>query len=363
MRRPGAIALASAGVLLALGSPVLSLGLTPASSSLLPTSSQARHVDEAIKRNFANSPALPIAAVVKEPLNHAPAVFAYGQEAGLVSGYPEAMHVIYVEHSTFVVSIPPRGDPFGTANERLVRRLRAIRAPFPVAVGGITGWYMDQLSSIGSHLPLALAIIALTMFATIFAMTGSAVLPIKTFIMNLLTLSATTGVLVLAFQDNGLGGVLDFHGNGGIEPSNLVLLFTVAFALASDYGVFLLGRIKEAHDAGLPNRAAIALGLERTGRLVTGAALLFCVAVGALVSSSILSVKELGFGAAVAVAIDASIVRALLVPSLMVLLGDWNWWAPAWLRRVHDRIGIREHGAGYRAGGAEPVGSSSSPAS
>jgi uncharacterized membrane protein YdfJ with MMPL/SSD domain len=194
-------------------------------------------------------------------------------------------------------------------------------------------------------------------------MTGSAVLPIKTFVMNLLTLSATTGVLVLAFQDNGLAGVFDFHGNGGIEPSNLVLLFTVAFALASDYGVFLLGRIKEAHDAGLENRAAVALGLERTGRLVTGAALLFCVAVGALVSSSILSVKELGFGAAVAVAIDASIVRALLVPSLMALLGDWNWWAPSWLRRLHDRVGVREHGGEYRGGAAEPVGSPSSPGS
>ncbi len=132
---------------------------------------------------------------------------------------------------------------------------------------------------------------------------------------------------MLAFQDDGLGGVLDFRGNGGLEPSNLVLLLTAAFALASDYGVFLLGRIKEAHDSGLPNRAAIALGLQRTGRLITAAALLFCVAVGALVSSSILSIKELGFGAALAVAIDASIVRALLVPSLMALLGDWNWWA------------------------------------
>jgi uncharacterized membrane protein YdfJ with MMPL/SSD domain len=358
MRRPGAIALASGALLLALGSPVLSLGLTPASSSLLPTSSQARQVDEAIKRNFANNPALPIAAVIKTPLNNGASVVEYSDEAGKVSGESSAVRVIYIEHSTWVVSVPPRGDAFGTANERLVRRLRGIRTALPVAVGGITGWYMDQLSSISSHLPLALVIVALTMFATIFAMTGSAVLPIKTFVMNLLTLSATTGVLVLAFQDDGLGGLFDFRGNGGLEPSNLVLLFTVAFALASDYGVFLLARIKEGHDAGLANRAAIALGMQRTGRLITAAALLLCVATGALVSSSILSVKELGFGAAIAVAIDASLVRALLVPSLMALLGKWNWWAPGWLRRVHDRIGVREVAApAYPARGAEPVGS------
>jgi RND superfamily putative drug exporter len=179
------------------------------------------------------------------------------------------------------------------------------------------------------------------MFSALFAMTGSVVLPLKALLMNMLTLSAAAGALVLAFQDGRLGGLLDFRGNGGLEPSNLVLLLTIAFALSTDYGVFLLARIKEARDAGLPNREAIALGLERTGRLVTAAALLFCVAVGALVTSQILSIKELGFGAALAVAIDASIVRALLVPSLMALLGDWNWWAPRWMRRLR--------GAGRRA--------------
>jgi uncharacterized membrane protein YdfJ with MMPL/SSD domain len=358
MRRPGAIALATGALLLALGSPVLQLGLTPASSSLLPTSSEARQVDETIKHDFAGNPALPIATVIRAPTSEAAGVIAAARQIAVASGEPEQVRLLYLRRSTWVVAVPPRGDPFSTANEGLVRRLRTVRSPLPIAVGGITAWFTDQLSSLSSHLPLALVIIALTMFATIFAMTGSAVLPIKTFLMNLLTLSATTGVLVLAFQDNGLGGLFDFHGNGGLEPSNLVLLFTVAFALSSDYGVFLLARIKEAHDAGLPNRAAIALGMQRTGRLITAAALLFCVATGALVSSSILSIKELGFGAAIAVAIDASIVRALLVPSLMALLGKWNWWAPAWLRRVHDRIGVREVGAtGYPTRGAEPAGS------
>jgi putative drug exporter of the RND superfamily len=342
MRRPGVIALATSALLLALAAPAFQLGLTPASSSLLPTSSEPRQVDEALERGFGANPALPIAVVVQAPPNEVPGVVAYGRSIQRASGEPEHVRLVYFGNSTWVVAVAPRGDPFSSANERLVRRLRAVPAPYPAAVGGITAWFSDQLSSISSNLPIALAIIALTMFATIFAMTGSAVLPVKTLIMNLLTLAATTGVMVLVFQDAGLGSVLDFRGNGGLEPSNLVLLFTVAFALASDYGVFLLGRIKEAHDAGLGNRDAVAVGLERTGRLITAAALLFCVAVGALVSSSILSIKELGFGAALAVAIDASIVRALLVPSLMALLGDWNWWAPSWLRRIHARIGVRE---------------------
>jgi RND superfamily putative drug exporter len=359
MRRPGPIALATALLLLAIGAPALRAGLTPASSSLLPTSAEARQVDEALKRHFSANPALPIAAIVHAPQSEQNAVVAYGGELARASGEPERARLLYLGPSTWAIALPPRGDPFSTANERMVRRLRAVPAPFPAAVGGITAWFMDQLSSLYSNLPIAIAIVVLTMFATIFAMTGSAVLPLKTFVMNLLTLAATTGVLVLVFQEDGLGGPLDFRGNGGLEPSNLVLLFTAAFALASDYGVFLLGRIKEAHDSGLANRDAVALGLEKTGRLVTAAALLFCVAMGALVSSSILSIKELGFGAALAVAIDASIVRALLVPSLMALLGDWNWWAPRWMRRIHDRIGVRE-GTPATAP-ASPVGSASSP--
>jgi uncharacterized membrane protein YdfJ with MMPL/SSD domain len=356
MRRPGAIALASGALLLAAGSPVLGMGLTPASSSLLPRSAQARQVDEAIKRNFAANPALPIADVVQAPPSEVQGVVAYARQVAAASGEASRVRLLYLSHSTWLIAVPPRGDPFSTSNEALVRRLRALHAPYPSAVGGITAWYADQIASLGSHLPFAALIVALTMFATIFVMTGSAVLPLKTLLMNLLTLSVATGALVVGFQEGALGGILGFRANGGLEPSNLVLLFTVAFALASDYGVFLLARIKEAHDSGLSNRDAVAVGLERTGRLVTAAALLFCVAVGALVSSSVLSIKELGFGAALAVAVDASIVRALLVPSLMALLGRWNWWSPAPLRRLHARIAIHE-GAPVepRASVREPV--------
>jgi RND superfamily putative drug exporter len=165
------------------------------------------------------------------------------------------------------------------------------------------------------------------------------VLPVKALVMNVLTLSATFGILVLVFQDGRLEGLLDYRSQGALEATQPIFLFAVAFGLSTDYAVFLLSRIKEARDRGAPNREAVALGLERTGRIVTAAAILFAVAIGAFATSEIIFIKELGIGTALAVLIDATIVRALLVPSLMELLGDWNWWAPPPLARLHARFG------------------------
>ena len=152
----------------------------------------------------------------------------------------------------------------------------------------------------------------------------------------MLSVGVGTRLLVFMFQDG--SGVLGFPPIGGLEEASLVLMLVVTFALATDYGVFVLAGIKEAHDQGLPMREAIALGIERTGRIITAAALLFCVAIGALATSSLFFTKQLGIGAAFAVAIDASIIRALLVPSLMALMGKWNWWAPMPLRRLHGAM-------------------------
>ncbi len=183
-------------------------------------------------------------------------------------------------------------------------------------------------------------------------MTGSIVIPIKALIMNMLSVSVAVGLQVLIFQDGHFSGPLGFTPIGGLEESSLVLMIVLAFALATDYEVFVLGRIKEAHDSGLANREAITLGIERTGRIVTAAALLFCVAIGALVTSDLFFTKQLGLGAALAVAVDATIVRALLVPALMTLMGKWNWWAPLPLRRLHNRIGLHEPAS---AGRQSPV--------
>jgi RND superfamily putative drug exporter len=222
--------------------------------------------------------------------------------------------------------------------------VRALHARFYVGVAGVTASFVDLEHSLKAHLPLVLTIVIGSTLVILFLMTGSVVLPIKAVLMNALGLSAMFGILVWIFQDGHGQSLLSFHSLGALDATQPIFLFAVGFGLATDYGVFLLSRIKEAHDAGAPNSEAVATGLERTGRIVTAAAALFAVAIGAFAISGIVFIKELGIGAALAVLIDATIIRALLVPSLMRLLGDWNWYAPAPLARLYTRIGLREGG-------------------
>jgi RND superfamily putative drug exporter len=244
-------------------------------------------------------------------------------------------------------------NPFASEDsETTVKAIRDLPRPAgtTVLVGGATADFVDFQSSLAAHLPIALAIVIAATLIILFLMTGSVILPIKSLIMNFLNLSAVFGLLVLIFQDGRLEGFLDYSSPGAIEQTMPILLFAVAFGLSTDYAVFLLSRIKEARDNGASDSESVAIGLERTGRIVTAAALLFAVAMGAFATSQIIFIKENGVGTALAVLIDASIIRALLVPALMELLGKWNWWAPAPLRRLHERWGISE---------AEPAASSS----
>ena len=231
-----------------------------------------------------------------------------------------------------------------SASKDTVRTIRGLPEPdgATVAVTGVSAHYVDFESSLSSHIPIALGIIVAATLIILFAMTGSVILPIKSLLMNALNLCAVFGILVLIFQDGNLEGLLGYSSQGALEETMPILLFAIAFGLSTDYAVFLLSRIKEAYDGGASNADSVAMGLERTGRIVTAAALLFAIAIGAFATSQIVFIKENGVGTALAVLIDASIIRALLVPSLMELLGEWNWWAPAPLRRLHDRWGISE---------------------
>ncbi|MCW3065844.1 MAG: hypothetical protein JWN32_3016, partial [Solirubrobacterales bacterium] len=238
---------------------------------------------------------------------------------------------------------------------RAVHALRALREPgASVGVTGATAAFLDARHSVWRHLPLAAGIIALTTLVALFLLTGSVLLPLKALVMNVLSLSAVLGLLVLIFQDGNLQGLLGYQSIGALELTMPVLLFAIAFGLSTDYGVFLLARIKEERDRGLPNREAVAVGLERTGRIVTAAAVLFCVAFGSFVTCRLVFMKEAGLGTAFAVLIDATLIRAFLVPALMTLLGEWNWWAPRPLRWAWARIGISEGGSG-EAAPAPPV--------
>ena len=245
-------------------------------------------------------------------------------------------------HATWEISLFPAGSPYTSGQQELLARLRSLARPSRALVGGATAYFVDQKAAISSHIPLALLILLPLTAGCLFLMTGSVTIPIKALAMNILSVGAAVGLQVLIFQDGHLSGLLGFSPLGGLEESSLVLMLVLAFALATDYEVFVIARIKEAHDDNLPNRKAIALGIERTGRIVTAAALLFCVSIGALTTSGLFFTKQLGLGTALAVAVDASIVRALLVPSLMALMGKWNWWAPGPMRRIHARISSRE---------------------
>ena len=217
-------------------------------------------------------------------------------------------------------------------------------------VAGESARFVDQRAGLADRLPLAIAVLAITTLLILFVMTGSVVLPFKALLMNVLGISAAFGLLVLVFQDGRLEGLLDYTSQGALEITQPLVLLAIVFGLSTDYGVFLLTRIKEARDAGATNEEAVALGLQRTGRIVTAAALLLVVALGAFATSQIVFIKQLGVGAAAAVLIDATIVRALLVPALMKLLGERNWWAPRPLARLHARLRLGEgegEGEGY----------------
>ena len=340
MRRPGPIAAAAAVALIVLGLPFLRIEFTGVDASVLPEDRSARVVDDAIRTEFPPGPTSPLSVVAGVGERGGEAAMSFARE---LRGLDGVASVTSPEQAGgyWITFVTPEDAALSESAKDLVRDVRALDAPFPVQVGGETAEFLDQQSSLADSLPLALGILAATTLVILFLMTGSVVLPIKALVMNLLTLSAAFGLLVLIFQDGRLEGLLAYDSQGALEATQPVLLFCAAFGLSTDYGVFLLTRIKEARDAGLGERESVAVGLERTGRIVTYAALLFCIAIGAFATSQIVFIKEVGVGTALAVLIDAFLVRALLVPSLMALLGRWNWWAPRPLARLHARLGLQ----------------------
>jgi uncharacterized membrane protein YdfJ with MMPL/SSD domain len=343
MRRPVPIAAGAAALLIALGIPFLGVKFTGVDASVLPRDQSARVVDDAIEQEFPPSRTSPIYIAARGGASERAEIERYAQRLGALPGVVVKPRVQPAD-GLYRIDLVGRGRALDEQAKELVRDVRAVDAPVPVRVGGQTAGFLDQQKALSDSLPIALSILATTTLVILFLMTGSVILPVKALVMNLLTLSAAFGLLVLIFQDGHLEGLLGFTSQGALDSSQPVLLFAVAFGLSTDYGVFLLTRIKEAHDNGAPNEEAVALGLERTGRIVTFAALLFVIAIGAFATSQIIFIKQLGVGTALAVLIDATIVRALLVPSLMRLLGDRNWWAPKPLARLHKRIGLSESG-------------------
>ncbi len=344
LRRPGRVALATATLLVVLGLPFLGVRFTAVDASVLPTSHSGRQVGDAMRNDYTANAASPVLVAVHADRTAATQVQAYRDRVAAVATGAEVSPARPL-NGVWRIDVAVPGSPLADSSKRLVKSIRALEPPFPVQVGGTAARFVDQQSGLAARIPWALAILVTTTLVLLFLMTGSVVLPVKAVIMNGLTVCATFGLLVLIFQDGRLTGLLSYEPQGALESTQPILLFAIAFALSTDYGTFLLARIGEAHLAGASDRDAVAVGLARTGRIVTAAALLLMTAIGAFATSEIVFIKLLGVGAALSVLIDATIVRALLVPALMGLLGQANWWAPRWLRQVHGRFGLRAHGA------------------
>ncbi len=354
MRRPIPIATASAGLLLVLGIPFYAIKFTEVDPSILPKDASARQVYAAMRTDFPPYRDTPIQVVVDGGGPKAAAKVR--AEVSRVPGVGAALPPQRLGNGVTLIQAPSKSAFLTDSSKTSVRQIRDQPQPAgsQVLVTGATADFVDFQHSLARHLPIAVAIIVVATLVILFLMTGSVVLPVKSLLMNVLNLSAVFGILVFIFQDGRLEGLLSYSGQGALEQTMPILLFAVAFGLSTDYAVFLLSRIKEARDHGAPDGEAVAIGLERTGRIVTAAALLFAVAIGAFATSKIIFIKENGVGTALAVLIDASIIRALLVPSLMELLGKWNWWAPKPLRRLHDRLGFTESEDPRPPRGAEP---------
>lgn len=210
-----------------------------------------------------------------------------------------------------------------------------------VVIGGGGAYYTDSQQGIEEALPLALAWVLISTFILLFLFTGSVVLPIKAILLNVLSLGAVIGVVSYVFQNGHLQWLIgEYSVTGTIDTSSAVMIAVVAFGLSMDYELFLLSRIKEQHDAGMNTVNSVALGLQRSGRIITAAALILAVTFGAFASSEVSIMKMLGFGIALAILLDATVVRALLVPALMRLMGSLNWWAPKWMKKLHQKAGL-----------------------
>jgi RND superfamily putative drug exporter len=340
-RRPVLAAAGISGLLLAAALPFLHVNYGLGDPRTLPQGSESRQVALALYADFPGLRADPVTVVARIPASD-PRIAAYAARLAHQPG-AEAVSIEHGLHGNVAaIDVIPVGTAQGAAAQHLVSELRADRPAFRTWVTGSAAILTDFKATIVQRLPWALAIIAVATFILLFLMTGSVLIPIKALVMNTLSLGAVFGALVWIFQDGHLSSLLGFTAFGAIEAWIPVIVFAFAFGLSMDYEVFLLSRIKEAYDECGDTNHAVATGLQRSGRIITSAAFLVMIVFLGFAAGQSLGIKEFGLAMAIAVAVDAILVRCILVPATMTLLGKANWWAPAPLRRLHDRLGLHE---------------------
>jgi trehalose monomycolate/heme transporter len=342
MRRPLVYVTVITIALLALGAPFLRISWGGTDARTLPAASTVRQVSQTLDSQFPVNSTDPIEALITGPGASA-AVPSYLHRIDVIPGVT-GTQVTGSKGDTIRVDVGYTPAPVSSAARHIVTQIRALAPPAgaTVLVGGTTAGLVDELASLGSVLPWMALLVCVSTFVLLFLAFGSVVLPLKAIVMNVLSLGATFGVVVWIFQWGHLSGLLRFTPTGSIDPTMPILMAAIIFGLSMDYEVFLLSRIRERYDQTGDNTVAVAAGLQRTGGVITSLALLLIIVVGAFSASGITFIKLMGVGMIVALLVDASVVRVLLVPATMRLLGRANWWAPRPLRRLYARYGFKE---------------------
>ena len=374
MRRPIPIATIVVAFLIFLGLPYLGVEFGLPDDRVLPRTASSHQVSQALREDFpvdATNNMLVVAEDIGEVGDRRGDIEEYATELSQVDGVyavesatgtylggrvvaePTEASARYASEDSTFFTVVPSVEAVSPEGEELVRDVRAVDAPFDVRVAGPSAELADSKESLFSKIPLAGLLIGLTTFVLLFLMFGGLLVPVKAILLNLLSLTATYGALVWVFQEGHMSESLDFIVTGTLDVTSPILMFCIAFGLSMDYEVFMLSRIKEEYDRTGDNQASVALGLERTGSIVTAAALILSIVFVAFTTSGITFIKLFGVGLTLAVIMDASLVRATLVPAFMRLAGRANWWAPRWMRKIHDKIGLHE--VSETDGGAAPA--------
>ncbi len=336
-RRPWWVTVGVSALLLVAASPVLHLQLRSAGAEMLPTDSPQRVFTETLERDYPALTSAPVQIVTKAAPDE---IGAWASDLADLEGVTSVEPPREVGDVTLV---PVRVDDErgnGPVATGVVEAVRADRPSEQIWVTGQAAGQVDFGESLADRAPWAIGVVVLATFLLLFAMTGSVLIPVKALLMNVISLGASLGVVVWGFQDAHLSGLLGFTPPDGIDTVIPPIVLALGFGLSMDYEVFLLSRIKEMHDGGLPTSEAVVAGLQRSGRIISSAALIVVIVFSGFIFGELMIIQQTGVALAVAIALDATLVRMLLVPATMTLLGDWNWWAPGPLRRLHDRFGL-----------------------
>ncbi|MFF4432051.1 MMPL family transporter [Streptomyces sp. NPDC001513] len=343
MRRAPVFAVATTAGLLLLGLPFLGVKFGTVDDRQLPKTAESHVVQQQIRDSFPGSPGGTLTVLTEDAAGPAE-LAAYRERLALLPGVVRVDGPVSSTNTARYAyfSLTTEGEAVGQQAQDLVGEVREVDADFRTSVTGEAARLVDSQKAIAGKLPLSLAVVVLATLLLVFLLTGSVLIPIQAVLLNALSLTAMFGAVVWVFQEGNLSGLLSFTSTGDIETNLPVLMFCIAFGLSMDYGVFLISRIKEEYDRTGDHEGAVRTGLARTGGLITAAAVILAVVMVAIGTSRVTNTKMLGLGIALAVLMDAMVVRSLLVPAVMKLTGKATWWAPGPLRRLHERFGLSE---------------------